>query len=440
MSMPISGDGWRGAKSLVMLYGQVVTAYPSRSKTGDDAMIGDAAHAARTSDHNPNAAGVVCALDLTHDPAGGFDSYAFADMLLANRDERIKYIISNRRIGYGPRSPSHGQQPGTMWRWEPYSGDNPHTEHIHISVGDANFYDKGDPWNISGVAPPIPDSAKPTLRRGSSGDDVKQVQQLVFVDGIFGPITESAVRTFQKSQGLPADGIVGLRTWAALLEAPPAKEAGWQTNILASVFGGEGDRQTSAYDGHLIGDIEKVASLPAKLPADSRLIDVRAGGRVETVKVEDEGPWLVDDLYWKNGTRPLAEVSHDTRTPLTRGPNKGRIANGAGIDLSPALARALGIDGLGRVDWRFHSTEEPTMANVPATVEVPVRSSAASKINWTAAGTAGLAVLTAFGLDIPEPARTFILAGIPVVGGAAIAILRTFFTTAITPASASKLL
>jgi hypothetical protein len=29
----------------------------------------------------------------------------------------------------------------------------------------------------------------------------------------------------------------------------------------------------------------------------------------------------------------------------------GRTTNGAGIDLSPALAEALGIDGMGDVDW-----------------------------------------------------------------------------------------
>jgi hypothetical protein len=31
----------------------------------------------------------------------------------------------------------------------------------------------------------------------------------------------------------------------------------------------------------------------------------------------------------------------------------GRETNGAGIDLSPALAAQLGIDGMGEVDWEF---------------------------------------------------------------------------------------
>lgn len=39
----------------------------------------------------------------------------------------------------------------------------------------------------------------------------------VVVDGIFGPITEGAVREFQQSRGLLVDGIVGNQTWPAII-------------------------------------------------------------------------------------------------------------------------------------------------------------------------------------------------------------------------------
>ena len=58
-----------------------------------------------------------------------------------------------------------------------------------------------------------------TLRRGSTGAQVRMVQRLLNVaqDGIFGAITEEAVKDFQRNHGLTPDGIVGVKTWALLL-------------------------------------------------------------------------------------------------------------------------------------------------------------------------------------------------------------------------------
>lgn len=64
----------------------------------------------------------------------------------------------------------------------------------------------------------------PMLGVGSKGDCVRKVQrrlkrrhgaQLV-VDGMFGPVTEREVKTFQRREGLQADGIVGDATYRAL--------------------------------------------------------------------------------------------------------------------------------------------------------------------------------------------------------------------------------
>lgn len=64
----------------------------------------------------------------------------------------------------------------------------------------------------------------PTLRRGSQGDEVADLQTILNarygadleVDGNFGKATEAAVKAFQKANGLTADGVVGAKTWKAL--------------------------------------------------------------------------------------------------------------------------------------------------------------------------------------------------------------------------------
>lgn len=57
-----------------------------------------------------------------------------------------------------------------------------------------------------------------TLRKGSRGQEVKTLQSLLNLeeDGIFGRLTEEAVKDYQASHGLTADGVVGPKTWESL--------------------------------------------------------------------------------------------------------------------------------------------------------------------------------------------------------------------------------
>jgi putative chitinase len=56
------------------------------------------------------------------------------------------------------------------------------------------------------------------LKLGSEGEDVKKLQIKLGVDpiGKFGPKTEAAVKVWQSSNGLTADGVVGDGTWGKL--------------------------------------------------------------------------------------------------------------------------------------------------------------------------------------------------------------------------------
>lgn len=60
-----------------------------------------------------------------------------------------------------------------------------------------------------------------TIRNGDKGQQIKVLQKLLGgldIDGEFGPLTEAAVRAYQKKKGLEVDGVVGPKTWGALLK------------------------------------------------------------------------------------------------------------------------------------------------------------------------------------------------------------------------------
>ena len=56
------------------------------------------------------------------------------------------------------------------------------------------------------------------LKKGSRGEDVKAVQAALhcYPDGIFGELTEEAVKDWQEEHGLGVDGIVGRLTWDSI--------------------------------------------------------------------------------------------------------------------------------------------------------------------------------------------------------------------------------
>lgn len=208
---------WRLAHSLDTLRRQINEMSPYRSKVSDGT-IGDARHSSRSSDHNPNPNGVVCALDITHDPAHGVDSGLLASALIMSRDDRIKYIISNGQITSG----KNGTKP---WVARKYKGKNPHDKHVHISVtGDI---DDDRMWfgsfvgSATTTVPQEPEN--PVLAKGTKGHAVARLQRLLnmrdydlVVDADFGDKTVKAVKDFQKKSGMTADGIVGPYTWEAL--------------------------------------------------------------------------------------------------------------------------------------------------------------------------------------------------------------------------------
>lgn len=181
--------------------------------------IGDSAHQNSTSDHNPDARGIVCAIDVMY-PVG---SKASAVVRASIGRPDLQYIIHNHTIW----SASVG------WGARQYTGSNPHTDHVHLSskhTSAADNYVTGLSFSsVPTPAPtPVPTFAVPVysgeLRRGSQSAAVRVLQQRLNqrgyqhlnTDGQYGPATEANVRRFQRFAHLSIDGRVGPKTWSAL--------------------------------------------------------------------------------------------------------------------------------------------------------------------------------------------------------------------------------
>ena len=230
-------SGWRVARSLEVLRAEINAVAPGRS-TASDGSIGDAAHADKPSDHNPNQNSVVCARDFTHDPGSGADMHRIARTIVATSPPALKYVIWDRQIWSRSRS-AEG--------WRRYSGSNPHTQHMHVSVGigpdgqSSGPYDDTTPWGVATGAPAGTGDDVIGLRIGDGmgarahlSEQVKGLQALLQyagfdpgeVDGKYGAATSRAVLAARRSVGssiTDGDNLTGW-AWAQIMLALTRKE------------------------------------------------------------------------------------------------------------------------------------------------------------------------------------------------------------------------
>lgn len=243
---------WRLARSLERLRAQVDALAPGRSKASDGT-IGDASHAASKSDHNPDDNGVVKALDITHDPAGGCDCNAIAEALVASRDGRIQYIIWNRQIINRETSP---------WVWRPYTGNNGHTHHIHISVDEKpELYDDATDWSVKvATDAPVGATGTMTFTAGIYSAELAQAQDILAglgyhevgaIDGKWGSRTRGALNAFRADNGLPLSdqAILTTEDRAAMAIAPERVVAPERAEVTAAELAAQGSRTISTATG-----------------------------------------------------------------------------------------------------------------------------------------------------------------------------------------------
>lgn len=187
------------APSLVKLRDQINDRWPSRSKASDG-WIGDAAHNARKSDHNPDYAsgGVVRAIDVT------LNGVNMAEIIAAvQSDSRTSYFIHKGVIR---------GEPGFSAR--KYTGANAHNIHIHISIKHTKAAESGHAWKLGGgggSVAPVKTPAKPKPKGTAENKSIQTALKAMglsvgVIDGVNGSMQKAAVKAFQKHHGLVQDG------------------------------------------------------------------------------------------------------------------------------------------------------------------------------------------------------------------------------------------
>lgn len=206
------GQHWELAPCLRVLINETDRLFPGRS-IASDGSIGDAAHAARDSDHNPDEDRLVEALDITDDDAAGCDISVLFDHLVATKDKRVKYLIHKGWV-----IKSYAKNGVKAWTWIIYTGLNSHKLHGHISVLDSMVHSQL-PWWPGQTTPtptPIPVPQRKKAATMWFGKQTQTTSVYCFDGGCYFHVrSKNDLKEIAKSGGVdPYVAVIGANTMA----------------------------------------------------------------------------------------------------------------------------------------------------------------------------------------------------------------------------------
>ena len=175
---------WYLAPALEVLRTEVDTRWPKRDRT-TDGTIGDQAHQARTSDHNPNARGSVDAWDLDVDGVNVLEVLA-----TFQRHPSAHYWIWQRLIADADDG----------WQPRPYDGVDPHTGHAHLSIRQTRTAEQDRrPWGL------LEDTMKLPILVQEKGKSPVWIGDFIHRRWVRSPEELSGLRAQLRRAGLSAD-------------------------------------------------------------------------------------------------------------------------------------------------------------------------------------------------------------------------------------------
>ncbi|KLA34278.1 hypothetical protein B4080_5984 [Bacillus cereus] len=220
-----------------------------------------------------------------------------------------------------------------------------------------------DGFSGGSIPPSCPSQNRPTLRIGSTGHWVVELQKFLQrtgyylgrIDGQFGPVTDRAVRNYQGDHRLLVDGIVGPKTWCQL------EQDGFM--IQREEICPSQNRPTLSIDstGHLVQELQEFLQSIGYYPGR---IDGRFGSVTDRAvrQYQRDRGLFVDGRV---GPKTWCQLEKDGFGPVCPSQNRPILRGGSTGYLVQELQEFLRNIGYysGRIDGQFGRVTEQAVRN-----------------------------------------------------------------------------
>jgi hypothetical protein len=209
-----AGQSWRAAGSIVTFGQQIEEIRPGSFRTDGTVASKNHDKVSPNSDHRPSprsGLGTVRALDFAEGARGFVDEVA--ESLRLSQDPRILYVIHDRRKFSSTRTRKFD-----AWEWRPYTGQNGHQTHGHLSVVGGELGEQTQPFAVA----PGQSLSRPMVGQEEEGEEMsfsaeeeaflKELFKVVVTDmGSNANFAKSAIKDIRKDIITKGELIVALR-------------------------------------------------------------------------------------------------------------------------------------------------------------------------------------------------------------------------------------